>query len=331
MTKNNQLATILEEQEVSSDSQKALIAAFGAPFTEAGEILANYQDIKVTSVDQIEDMQEAREKRLALRRVRIDVENKRKELKEDSLKTGRAIDAAARFVKTTIEPAEKYLETQERFKALKEEAERAERYAARVSAISKFDDPDTYKLETMEESAFQQLLIKLEKEAADQAEADRIEYERVAAEVKAESERQTAIYEENQKLLAEKAEREKAEKIEAEKRAKAEAAERAAHEAELQKERDLAEAERKKREAIEKIEAERKAAESIAAAEAAEAERQSLLAPDKDKIRVVMAEIEVLRANLPATKAKRAQALVNEIDSMLGRASDFIEKQVESL
>lgn len=206
----NELAVILDEQGVSPENQKTLVEAFGGPFTEVGDILKNFdrdektgelvvgeKAIKVTSVDQREDMLKAKEQRLALKRARTTVENKRKELKEESLKTGRAIDAVARFVKTTIEPAEKYLETQEKFAELKAAAEKAERLAARTSAISKFTDPGMYNLNDMEEESFQQLLIKLEKEAADAAEAER--------------ERQLKIQEENDRLQREAKERAAAE------------------------------------------------------------------------------------------------------------------------
>lgn len=220
----NELAVILDEQGVSPENQKTLVEAFGGPFTEVGDILKNFdrdektgelivgdKAIKVTSVDQREDMLKAKEQRLALKRARTTVENKRKELKEESLKTGRAIDAVAKFVKTTIEPAEKYLETQEKFAELKAAAEKAERLAARTSAISKFTDPGMYNLNDMEEESFQQLLIKLEKEAADAAEAERARLAQIEADQKAERERQLKIQEENDRLQREAKERAAAE------------------------------------------------------------------------------------------------------------------------
>ena len=42
----NQLQVILQEQNVPAEQAKSLIEAFGGPFEEAGEILANYQTIK---------------------------------------------------------------------------------------------------------------------------------------------------------------------------------------------------------------------------------------------------------------------------------------------
>lgn len=220
----NELAVILDEQGVSPENQKTLVEAFGGPFTEVGDILANFNRdeetgelvvgkgaIRVTSVDQREDMLMAKEQRLALKRARTTVENKRKELKEESLKTGRAIDAVAKFVKTTIEPAEKYLETQEKFAELRAAAQLAERLAARTAAVSKFTDPAVYNLHDMAEEVFQDLLIKLDRDAAAQAEADRKALEEQEAAAKAERERQVKIQEENDRLQREAKERAAAE------------------------------------------------------------------------------------------------------------------------
>lgn len=205
----HELQVILDEQGVTDKRAQELVEAFGGPFNEVGEILTTYQEIKVTDVNQVEDMKLAREKRLALKNARTTVERKRKELKEDSLKTGRAIDAVARFVKETIEPAEKYLEEQERFAILVAEKERAERTAARIAAITKVNgDPALYNLEAMDEDAFQQLLIKLEKEEADRVAAERAALEQQEAERKAEAERQAAIAAENERLRKEAEERE---------------------------------------------------------------------------------------------------------------------------
>lgn len=381
-----ELTIILDEQGVSADNKKALIEAFGGPFVEAGDILANYKELEVTDVTQIKEMAEAREKRLALRKARITVENKRKELKEDSLKTGRAIDAVARFVKDQIEPAEKYLEQQEKFKQLKEEAERAQRLTARTEAIAKFTDPTLYQLDVMAEDTFQELLIKLDHEAVEKVEAERkVEEERVAHD-KAERERQAQIAEENKRLQREAEEQRVAnerkiervnavtalgmvwseslqayklddlqitnqditelnivkfkillgnvEKKVSEQREAVAAAERAAQaerDAELAKQREAAEEERKKREELEKAEAERKAAEEKSQREAEEAQRQSLLAPDKDKIKAIIPKLVQIKSELPATKETAAQDLVRTIDTMLDKAVAFIEEKVEAL
>jgi len=201
---SKELQVILDEQNVPAENAKALIEAFGAPFTEAGDILRTYEDIKVTDESQVKEMAEAKEKRLALKRIRTGVESKRKELKEDSLRTGRAIDIVARYIKENIEPAEKYLESQEKFAELKKAAQDAKTKADRIERLLKYtDDISLYNLDNIDDETFEFLLAKVKKEyddrvAAEKAEADRIEKERLA-----EIERQKAIEAENAKLKAE--------------------------------------------------------------------------------------------------------------------------------
>ena len=395
----NEIAVLLDEQGVTENNIRSeIVEAFGGPFSQAGEILANFSTdedgelvvgdnaVKVTSVDQIEAMQTARTQRLALREARVTIENNRKKLKDESLKRGQAIDATARALKQIIEPAEKYLETQEKFAALKAAAELAERTAARVSAIAKFTDPGLYNLEAMDEESFQQLLIKLEKEEADRVAAERAELERQEAEAKAERERQAKIAEENERLRKEAEEREainqrkidrvnqvtqmgmawnadtqayegldqsvaaadilelnevkwkilidKVSKVFAEARAadeKQRQEEQAARDAELAKEREVAEAERKKREELEQQEADRKAAEEKLAAERAAAEHAALVAPDKDKIKSILPRLESLKLDLPATKDQKAQEIVANTYDMLEKIHEYINSNVEKL
>ncbi|MCA9340894.1 MAG: hypothetical protein KDA17_08325, partial [Candidatus Saccharibacteria bacterium] len=108
-------------------------------------------------------------------------------------------------------------------------------------------------------------------------------------------------------------------------------AEEAEKQAELDKQREQAEAERKRREELEKAEAERVAAEQKAKFEAEQAERQSLLAPDKDKILAVIPKLAAIKTELPATKQAEAQELVKTIDAMLDKAINFINEKVEKL
>lgn len=395
----SELANLVNEQQLSDDSAKSLVEAFGGPFNDAGKILADFSTdeksgelivgdnaIKVTDVNQIKEMSEAREKRLALRQARITIENKRKELGEDALRTTQAINAVARALKEKIEPVENYLAEQEKFKELRDKAEAAERLAARTAAIAKVGDPALYSLEAMAEESFQELLIKLEREQAERIEAERkAEQEKLEAE-KAERERQQKIAEENRRLQAEAEEQRIAnerklarvnqvtslgmvwseslqsyklddsdvsaadiielnevkwkillsnieEKVTQQREAAA-AAQRAAdaeREAELAEQREAAEEERKRREELEKAEAERVAAEQKAKFEAEQAERQSLLAPDKDKILAIIPKLALIQAELPATKQAEAQELVKTIDAMLDKAINFINEKVEKL
>lgn len=320
---NNQLQVILDEQNLAKENAKQLLEAFGAPFDEAGEILANYQTIKVTQEDQFDVMAEAREKRLTLKNIRVSVEKKRKELKEDSLRTGRAIDSVAKFVKENIEPAESYLEQQEKFAEIKQAERAAALKAKRTEQLMQFtDDISLYNLDAMTVEQFDTLLADLKAQhEAKIAEAKRLEEERLAKE-KADREEQERIRAENEKL-----------KKEAEEREAAAAAERREAQAKLEAEQKAAQAkideERKKREAIE---AEQRAAVEKAETERQKAEeekRQSLLAPDKEKLLSLATSIDDLE--LPALTSKDAQAVLNQVEELLSKVTTYIRGNVKGL
>jgi hypothetical protein len=212
--KKNELQVILDEQNVPAENAKALLEAFGAPFTEAGEILAVYQDIKVTDESQTEDMAKAKEMRLSLKRVRTGVENTRKDLKDGYLKAGRAIDSVAKFVKETIQPAEEYLELQEKFLENKLAKEAAQLKADRIEKLSKYtDDLSIYNFDTMREDAFDKLLSDLKQAHEDKLKAEKEEADRIETERKAEEQRQKDIEEENERLKADAEAKEKADAI----------------------------------------------------------------------------------------------------------------------
>ena len=216
MATNSQVLDIrdgLVKSGLEITDAEQLIKAYGAPFTEVGEILASYKDIVVTDVSQKEEMQKARKMRLALRGQRVKIKKT-----HDFLKA-----------------AEKYLEDQEKFAENLLKKQREEKLAARRAKLMMYtDDISLYEptLTSLSDEKFEQLLAQLKqanedaKAAAEAEEAKRkAEAERAAkAEAEAaEARRKQAEAEaEAAKLRAEK---------EAEERAKAEAEAKAAEEA----------------------------------------------------------------------------------------------------
>lgn len=344
MNDNNQLMALLEEQGLEKSNSTAIVEAFGGPFDEAGAILATYKEIEVTDESQSDLMAKAREKRLALKKARTTVENNRKMLKEGIVKQGKAIDSVARFVKETIQPAEEYLEKQEKFAEVKQAERAAALKANRLEELSKYSDNlSIYNLDTMAEATYETLLAdlkqahesKIAQEKAEREAAEQREQERLAEE--------NRIREENERLRAEvaakEAEREAERKAEAEQQAKIQAEKEKA----VATERAKAEAERKKREAIEQEHREeqnrleherleREKAEAAAKAAAEKAELDALLAPDKDKLIAFSNALQVIqRDKLPAVKTKRAQDVVTLIDEMFTKMRGIIEKKAEEL
>lgn len=213
----NNIELIVKEQGIETNDVSILAEAFGAPFTNAGAILATYKELEVTSADDTDLMKKAKDNRLALKKVRTTVENKRKELKADSLKTGKAIDAVANYIKSQIVPAEDYLETQERFAELIEEKRLTDIRTERIERLTPYViNPLSYADPLMAEDAFTELLngFKAAKELDDaKTLAYETEQKRIADEKQAEDNR---IRQENANLKAELEARELAERQEKE-------------------------------------------------------------------------------------------------------------------
>lgn len=86
-----------------------------------------YRDLKIMGIDDKEGYDAVRQARIVLKNMRTSVEQRRKDLKSDFLRVGRAIDNKAEELTKIIEPTEKYLAAQE--KAVDDEVERLKKEA----------------------------------------------------------------------------------------------------------------------------------------------------------------------------------------------------------
>jgi len=215
-SENNQLAVIIRESNLAEAKGKILLENFSNYFEIAADWEKKAKMIQVTDASQQAEMQMARTGRLFLKEKRVAIERTRKQLKEQSLREGKAIDGIANVLKALIVPIEEYLERQEKFVEIKA-AEEAER--KRIEAEKKAEEER----------------IAREKAEAEERERIRKENERLRKEAE---EREKQLAEERAKAEAER------KKIEEERRKKEE--ERLAYERKVQEEK--AEAERKARE-----------------------------------------------------------------------------------
>lgn len=85
------------------------------------EMTEKAAELIVTDESQADLMKQAKEARLVLKNIRISADKKRKELKEESLKYGNAVQAVYNYIEGEIKPLEKHLEAQEKFKEVQEE------------------------------------------------------------------------------------------------------------------------------------------------------------------------------------------------------------------
>jgi hypothetical protein len=252
----SELQVIAEQNNLSHTKIQELLSQFGDSFAQAQELSKSATGIVVTDEAQTKEMADARSARLKLKNIRVEVEHTRKQLKEESLREGKAIDGMANIIKALIVPVEEHLERQEKFAEVKQAERLATRLAERVEKLAPYvDDVSVYSLRDLDDAAFDVLLAQAieAKQAKDKAEADAEAARRQAA--KEADEEQARIRAENERL------RKEAE----------------AREAELAEER---------RKLKEKEDAEEARAKEAAEAEAAAqtAARQELVAPDRDKL-----------------------------------------------
>jgi colicin import membrane protein len=267
----NELVKVVETSGVEPQTATTLKESFLPFFEQAEEWKRKAEALVVTDATQVHDMKMARTARLALKEIRVNADKKRKELKEDSLRYGKAVQGVYNVIEFLIAPIEKHLQEQEDFVAIAEAKRKAELKASREMEIQPFAEFVALGLNfgEMTDEDYAKTLngAKLQLQAKIEAE-QKSEAEKIAKE-KAEAEERERIRIENERL---KAEAEAKERQLAEERAKAEA-ERKAIEEKARKEKE--EAEKKAQVERAKAEAERKAIEEKARKEKEEAEKKA--------------------------------------------------------
>ena len=284
------LTKAVQESNLPTSKAEALEAAFMPFFEQAAKHCETAFSIKVTNIGQTAAMGDARRERLALREIRVAKEKVRKQVKEDALREGKAIDKIANFLDSVIEPMEKYLSDQEEYGKRLQEKIQAEQRDLRVCEFGKYIEflPPGVDLGTIAEEEHAKLLLYAKAQWNErEAEQNRIENERIEREQREAADRE-AMRAENDRLRKENEAREAAMREE-----------RAEYER-LQREHEAAiAAERAERERLERAERERIAAENRAKMEADNTERErirkeqaekeaqgkaAMEAPDKEKL-----------------------------------------------
>jgi DNA repair exonuclease SbcCD ATPase subunit len=164
-------------QGLTTETANTLKAAFEPFKAQIEEWQANAAKINVTDESQVALMKEAGIARKAVAKVRIAIEHKRKELKEDSLKKGQVIDKIANGFKTILEKLESNLQQQEDFAKIQETARinkaHSERFAMLNGLGYSYSGND---LGTMQQDVFNGLVtIAEQQKAAREEEARRAE------------------------------------------------------------------------------------------------------------------------------------------------------------
>ena len=128
---STQLTTVLSDAGLDQNSNAAILEKFAAFDAQASEWMAKAKTLVVTGADQKDEIKQAREARLALRKIRTEADKTRKELKAESLRYGKAVQGVYNFLEYKIKPIEDHLQSQEDFAKIAEQkrvdALRAER------------------------------------------------------------------------------------------------------------------------------------------------------------------------------------------------------------
>lgn len=338
IAKQTQLELTIQSTGIESGIGNFIKNKFLPFFEQAESWKTKAESLVVTDVSQVREMKMAREARLALKEIRVNADKTRKELKEESLRYGKAVQGVYNVIEYLIAPIEKHLEDQEKYAEIQEAKRKAELNILRKNEIQPFVEFIPYELnlgELSEEVYLKTLnnakiLFQAKIEAEKKAEAERI------AKEKAEAEERERIRLENAKLKAEAEEREK--QI-AKERAKAEA-ERKAIEEKARKERELSDAklkaEREENERIQKELNAKKAQEEKIKRQQEEEEsrkKQELInaqkAPDKEKLAQLAKQFETIV--IPELKTAKAKELSKNIQELQLKLVQYILNNVKNI
>lgn len=320
----------IEIADLPQTALDSMRLAFNAFYVSAKKWEGQAAQIKVTSLEQKADMAIARQIRLDIKRTRISVEAKRKELKEESIRRGKAIDGFAAIVFDAIAPIEAHLLEQEQFAVRLEEQRKDEIRAVRRNALVTYQpemaqQSPGFDLAAMTSEQWESYLegarirfeqaqekARIEEEARQRHLAEEAaERERVRVEnerLKKEAEEREAASKAERKAAADKLAKERAEAEKARKVAEAKAAkERAELEAKAKADREAREAAEAEAEALRQAQREKEIAERRAEAERERAAARARRAPDKEKL---LAYVTALRSvTIPALVTPIAQDL----------------------
>jgi hypothetical protein len=202
------IVRVIEETGLGKATADAIMATFNPLTAKASDLMDAYGGISITDATDVSGMKHAREGRLLMRKVRIDMEKARKAFKDDFLRGGKAIDSIYHAVADPLEKEEARLEEQEKFAERAEAARKAVDKARRAAALRPYtEDVDLFPLDEMSEPQYLALLQQyINLKAANELAARQAEEARLAAETKRLAD-EAAIREENFRLQKEAADR----------------------------------------------------------------------------------------------------------------------------
>lgn len=340
--------------EIEQNYTESLLQKYNITDTIIQKMNDKYMNLSVNGVTDIQGYNAVREARKIVSKVRIEVERTRKELKDESLQTGRLIDNEAKRITALLSPIESHLQEQENIVAKEQERQaqlladaKKAKIQARITNLMEAGmnfDPITHfytlgeekihtaSVEVMQDEEFDKTIQRVidtnekiqlreaEKLRLAQEETDRLNKQ--CEEQEAERIRLKNIrkeQEENDRLI-----REVQAKKEAELKAESDRIENEKREIEHAKQIEIAK-EQARLQSIEdekkRVADEAKIQEAKAKADKLEAERLKALQPDKDKLLEFSKVLSKLE--FPTVKSREAKSVIGICKIQL---NDIIKK-----
>lgn len=337
----NELTQIIEQEKIIPTQAEFLLQNFKSIFDTAKELEIKARAIKVTSVDQVEEMKKARELRITIKNLRCDANNKRIELKEESIRTGKVIQGFFNVIEALTKPMETYLENQENFAERIKEQERVELAIKRQELLTKYvEDVSVYNLKEMSEAGFNELLKSSEIAYNNRiAEEQKAERERIEKEQKLELHRNRKdllipywafvknVDLNDLSLLTE--EQFKESLSDAKKSQAAYDKEQKEKDALLKKQQEeIDEQNRKQQEIDDRLAQEKKEKEEQEQKEQ-EQKRQAQLAPDKDKLATLANSLMLIE--YPELKDEKAIEILDNVKELIKKVNIYIVKNINNI
>ncbi len=185
----NNLQALVAESGLDKSKAQVLIDNFSDYQALAAEWEAKIEALEITGPDDKEGIKLAKEARVFLKNKRTSLEAKRKELKDSSLKEGKAIDSIAKALTALIEPLEEKAEKKEKYWELKAAEEKLERHRVRTQEAYQYAEfiPMNMDFGGLSDEDFNKLMAGAKLQLDAKAEAERKEQERI------ENERQSQL------------------------------------------------------------------------------------------------------------------------------------------
>ena len=205
---SNELELVIQKTGVVQTDKDAILQKFKPILEKINGWKEKAGTLVVTDISQEAEMKEARTARLALRALRVEADNIRKDLKKNSTNYGNAVQYAYNLLESAVTPIEDHLLNQEKFKELALAKIKADKDAMRLKISMPFLEyiPADVNVCDLTDELFVTTLRaarSAKQQADEQKEADKIAAEEAATE-------QARVNEElrleNEKLKAQQAE-----------------------------------------------------------------------------------------------------------------------------